>query len=78
MIEKKTKATVYFANPYHSWERGSNENTNGLLRQFFPKKSLFATLTQKDVNRAVKLLNHRPRKRLDYLTPFETFHCTSK
>jgi len=78
MIEKKTKATVYFANPYHSWERGTNENTNGLLRQFFPKKSFFATLTQEDVNRAVKLLNHRPRKRLDYLTPFETFHCTSK
>jgi len=77
IIERKTKATVYFANPYHSWERGTNENTNGLIRQFFPKKSFFATVTQKEVDRIAKLLNHRPRKRLSYLTPFETFHCTS-
>ena len=77
MIEKKTKATVYFANPYHSWERGTNENTNGLLRQFFPKKSSFATVTQEQVNKVVKLLNHRPRKKLNYLTPYEVFHCTS-
>lgn len=76
-IEKKTKATVYFANPYHSWERGTNENTNGLLRQFFPKKSSFATVTQGDVDRATNLLNRRPRKRLCYLTPKEMFHCTS-
>jgi len=77
MIEKKAKATVYFANPYHSWERGTNENTNGLIRQFFPKRSSFATITQEDVELAAKLLNRRPRKRLNYLTPFETFHCTS-
>lgn len=77
VIEKKTKATVYFANPYHSWERGTNENTNGLIRQFFPKKSSFATITQDDVDRATKLLNRRPRKRLCYLTPFEIFYCTS-
>ena len=77
MIERKTKATVYFANPYHSWERGTNENTNGLLRQFFPKRSFFATVTQEHVERVVRLLNRRPRKRLNYLTPFETFHCTS-
>jgi IS30 family transposase len=77
MIERKTKAIVYFANPYHSWERGTNENTNGLIRQFFPKRSSFATVTQKEVERIAKLLNRRPRKRLDYLTPFETFHCTS-
>ena len=76
-IEKKTKATVYFANAYHSWERGTNENTNGLLRQFFPKRRSFAKLTQADVDRVTKLLNHRPRKKLGYLTPFETFHCTS-
>lgn len=76
-IEKKTKATVYFANPYHSWERGTNENTNGLIRQFFPKKSFFANITQTEVDRVAKLLNRRPRKRLNYLTPFETFHCTS-
>lgn len=77
IIERKTKATVYFANPYHSWERGTNENTNGLIRQFFPKKSFFATVTQREVDRVAKLLNRRPRKRLGYLTPFETFHCTS-
>lgn len=77
MIERKTKATVYFANPYHSWERGTNENTNGLIRQFFPKRSQFATVTQANVNRVAKLLNRRPRKRLNYLTPFEIFHCIS-
>ena len=77
IIERKTKATVYFANPYHSWERGTNENTNGLIRQFFPKKSFFAKVTQKEVDRVTKLLNRRPRKKLNYLTPFETFHCTS-
>lgn len=76
-IEKKTKALVYFANPYHSWERGTNENTNGLIRQFFPKKSSFATVTQGDVARVARLLNHRPRKRLGYLTPFEAFHGIS-
>jgi IS30 family transposase len=59
--------TIYFALPYHSWERGTNENWNGLLRQFFPKGSSFATVTQEDVDRAVRNLNHRPRKRLNYL-----------
>lgn len=63
----------YFALPYHSWERGTNENWNGLLRQFFPKGSSFATVTQDDVDRAVYNLNHRPRKRLGYLTPHEVF-----
>lgn len=76
-IEKKTKATVYFANPYHSWERGTNENTNGLIRQFFPKRSSFTTVTQDDVEKVAKLLNRRPRKRHCYLTPNEMFHCTS-
>lgn len=73
IIERKTKMDIYFANAYHSWERGTNENTNGLLRQFFPKKSMFAKLTQKEVNNAVDIINHRPRKRLGYLTPYEVF-----
>lgn len=73
MIERDLGIDIYFAYPYHAWERGTNENTNGLLRQFFPKKSSFATLTQGDVNRAVDLLNHRPRKRLTYRTPCEVF-----
>lgn len=73
MIEKKAKTIVYFAYPYHSWERGTNENTNGLLRQFFPKKSYFKDITQSKLKRVTKLINHRPRKRLGYLTPYEVF-----
>ncbi len=72
--EQETGLTIYFAFPYHSWERGSNENANGLLRQFFPKKSVFATITQKDIQKAVRLLNNRPRKRLNYSTPYEVFN----
>lgn len=68
-IERTTGATVYYANPYHSWERGTNENTNGLLRYFFPKKSSFASLTQDELDLAVKLINTRPRKRLNWRTP---------
>lgn len=73
MIEKKVKTIIYFAFPYHSCERGTNENTNGLLRQFFPKKSLFENITQNKVKKITKLINHRPRKRLGYLTPHEVF-----
>ncbi|SCB53644.1 hypothetical protein GA0061099_10862 [Bradyrhizobium yuanmingense] len=65
---------VYRAHAYHSWERGTNENWNGLMRQFFPKGMLFATITQTDVDRAVRLLNDRPRKRLGYATPREVFN----
>jgi IS30 family transposase len=72
-IEVKTKIPIYFAHPYHSWERGTNENTNGLLRQFFPKKMPLANVCQEQVARAVKLINNRPRKRLNYLTPHEVF-----
>jgi IS30 family transposase len=70
-LEKHTKARVYFAHPYHSWERGSNENFNGLLRQFFPKGSDFSTITSKQVDLAVNLLNTRPRKRHGYRSPAE-------
>jgi len=63
----------YFARPYHSWERGTNENTNGLLRQFFPKGMDFRTVFKTDVDRALKLLNNRPRKCLNYRTPTEVF-----
>jgi len=68
-IERTTGIQIYYANPYHSWERGTNENTNGLLRYFFPKKSSFAALTQEDIDQAVRLLNTRPRKRLNWRTP---------
>ncbi|HLC43623.1 MAG TPA: IS30 family transposase [Patescibacteria group bacterium] len=79
LIERQLKMTIFFANPYHSWERGTNENTNGLLRQYFPKGSRFDTVTQQDIDRVVRLLNHRPRKRLKYLTPYEVFikNCVS-
>lgn len=73
MIQKKTGIDIYFAWPYHSWERGCNENANGLLRQFFPKKSSFAIVTQDEIEKAVKLINNRPRKRLNYMTPAEVF-----
>jgi IS30 family transposase len=73
LIEYYTKTKVYFAHPYHSWERGTNENTNGLLRQFIPKKTDFITVTKEDLEHYTHLINHRPRERLDYLTPHEVF-----
>jgi IS30 family transposase len=74
LTEKNTGVIIYFANIYHSWERGCNENFNGLLRQFFPKKSSFANITQEDIDKVIKLINNRPRKRLDYKTPAEMFY----
>ena len=67
-------ADVYFAHPYHSWERGLNENTNGLLRQYFPKRTNLRRVSHQDVDEAVYRLNHRPRKCLGYRTPHEAFH----
>jgi transposase, IS30 family len=64
----------FFANPYHSWERGLNEHTNGLLRQFFPKGTNFKIVKPEVLQRAVDLINHRPRKSLDYRTPYEVFY----
>ena len=72
-LERKTKMKVFRAHEYHSWERGTNENWNGLFRQFFPKGMYFATVTQYQINKAVQLLNDRPRKRLNYSTPKEVF-----
>ena len=66
-------ADVYFAHPYHSWERGLNENTNGLLRQYFPKATNLRKVTQHEVDEAVYRLNHRPRKCMNYRTPHEVF-----
>ena len=72
-IAQSLGADVYFARPYHSWERGLNENTNGLLRQYFPKKTNLRGVTQAQVQDAVYKLNHRPRKCLGYRTPHEVF-----
>lgn len=71
--ERALNIPIYFAYPYHSWERGTNENTNGLLRQFLPKKSTFKNITQQKLDRFVKLINNRPRKRHNYATPEEVF-----
>jgi transposase, IS30 family len=74
LTERNTGMIIYFAHPYSSWERGTNENFNGLLRQFFPKKSSFTKITQGDIDRAIRLINNRPRKRLNYKTPTEMFY----
>ncbi len=66
-------ACIYFAHPYSSWERGLNENTNGLIRQYFPKDRDLTTVTKHEVAQAMDKLNHRPRKSLGYRTPYEVF-----
>jgi len=72
-ISENLDAEFYFCHPYHSWERGLNENTNGLVRQYFPKGTDFAKLTTTDVQRVEDLLNNRPRKTLNYHSPNEVF-----
>ena len=67
-------AKVYFAKPYCSWQRGLNEHTNGLIRQYFPKKTRFDILSDQDVQKVENLLNSRPRKILKFLTPLEAFN----
>lgn len=76
-ISKELTAGFYFATPYHSWERGLNENTNGLVRQYFPKGMDFATLTHAKVQYVEDLLNNRPRKTLGYRSPNEVFAMLS-
>lgn len=72
-LEKHTGMTIYFAYPYHSWERGTNENTNGLLRQYFPKSMDFNLITPAELAGVVKRLNDRPRKRLKFKSPKQLF-----
>lgn len=76
-IAEELGADVYFAHPYSSWERGTNENTNGLLRQYFPKGSDFSKITDKEVLFAQKRLNQRPRKCLNIMTPEMVFYKLS-
>lgn len=71
LIAAGLQARIYFAHPYSSWERGLNENTNGLVRQYFPKKYEFARISDKDLQQVEDLLNNRPRKTLGYRTPNE-------
>jgi len=72
-IEAATGVDFYFATPHHSWERGTNENTNGLIRQYLPKRTSFAHITQADCDRIAARLNSRPRKRYGYRTPEECY-----
>jgi len=73
-ITEALDAPAYFARPYHTWERGLNENTNGLLRQYWPKSTDFKQVTNTEVQRVVRKLNQRPRKTLAFKTPAELMH----
>ena len=72
-IAESLAINYYFAKPYHSWERGANENLNGLIRQYFPKKTNFKLVTKNEINQVINILNNRPRKRCGYKTPNEIF-----
>lgn len=74
LFTKETKMQVYFAHPASPWERGTNENTNGIIRQFFPKSTDFSKISRREVKRVQHLLNGRPRKVLDWATPYEVFN----
>jgi len=72
-VSEQLGADIYFAHPYSSWERGINENTNGLLRRYFPKGTDFMALSETEIEAAVYALNHRPRKTRGFKTPYELF-----
>jgi IS30 family transposase len=74
LFTQHTQMKVYFAHPMSPWERGTNENTNGLLRQFFPKGTDFSKLTRRQIKRVQHLMNERPRKVLDWRSPYEAFN----
>ena len=78
LLDKMLGTSSYFAHPYHSWERGLNENTNGLIRQYLPKRMDFDQLSLEQVQRVEDLLNSRPRKTLDYSTPTAIFQERSR
>jgi transposase, IS30 family len=77
-IAEKLNVDYYFAKPYHSWERGANENLNGLIRQYFPKKSSFENITNQQIQHVEDILNNRPRKRFGYETPNHVYLKTIK
>ena len=76
-VTKKIGVEVYFCLPSHPWQRGSNENTNGLLREYFPKGCDLSSVTEEDLQAVCDKLNMRPRKRLGYRTPYEVYHGES-
>ena len=72
-VSRATSVGFFFARPYHSWERGANENTNGLIRQYIPKDSDFTNITQEFLEEVERKLNERPRKRYGFLSPNQVF-----
>ena len=72
-LEEQLKAPIFFAEPHKPWQRGCNENANGLLRFFFPRGCNFLEVSQAEFDRVLDLINHRPRKRLGWLSPFDVF-----
>lgn len=77
-LEEQLGPTVYFADPFNSGQRGTNENTNGLIRQYFPRDRSYASITNREIKRVAQLLNNRPRKRLEYQTPKHVFRSPQK
>jgi len=75
-IAEELGIKVYFAHPYSSWERGVNENTNELIRQYFPKSRELADVGKEELEQAMERLNHRPKKTLGFRTPYEVFFST--
>ena len=75
-IDRAVGIQTYFADPYCSWQRGSNENFNGLLRQYIPKRRRLETVTDEELTMIQNRINHRPRKRLGFKTPHEVFHAS--
>jgi transposase, IS30 family len=73
-LAKKLELDIFFANPHSPWERGLNEHTNGLIREFFPKGTNFRIVTDEELKEIVDLINNRPRESLDYRTPYEVFY----
>ena len=73
-IAQALNANFYFAHPYHSWERGLNENTNGLIRQYLPKGCSFNKVNENELSLITQRINNRPRKSLSYATPNEIFN----
>lgn len=76
-VAEELAIDFYFAHPFSAWERGTNENTNGLVRQYFPKHSSFTTITEEDVVAVMEKINNRPRKCLGFFTPVEVYNSYS-
>ncbi len=72
-LERTVATRCYFATPHHSWERGTNENTNGLIRQYLPKRASMEQIKQRDCTQIATKLNQRPRKRLGFRTPEDVY-----